>query len=41
MSDEKARKYEKVRIYTTITNQKTERTNDRPGVYVEIQKPPY
>ena len=28
---EKVRKYWKVRNYTTNTNQKTERTNDRPG----------
>lgn len=31
MRAEKVRKYWKVRFYTTITNQKTERTSDRPG----------
>ena len=36
--DENARKYGKVRNYTTITNQKTERTSDRPGGLYENQK---
>ena len=31
MKAENVRKYGEVRIYTTIKNQKTERTNDRPG----------